>query len=176
MNAGPMEEDMTTYTPEQIRELLNRKAHAASLHRRAVTKKLGLTDAEADALGHLARTGGMMPTQLGELLGMTSGGVTALTQRLERAGHISRERHPKDKRSSILKATPEIVERVRAEYRDLVRDIDRVTARLSDQEREVIGDYLERLASLAERYADEAMAALEATEDREPQEPVELWA
>src|ERR687891_1468590 len=130
----------------------------------------------ADALGHLARTGGMMPTQLGELLGMTSGGVTALTQRLERAGHISREPHPKDKRSSILKATPEIVERVQAEYRVLIRDTDRITARLSEQEREVIGDYLERLVLLAERYADEALAALEATEDREPQEPVELWA
>jgi DNA-binding MarR family transcriptional regulator len=107
---------------------------------------------------------------------MTSGGVTALTQRLERAGHISREPHPKDKRSSILKATPEIVERVRAEYRDLVRDTDRVTARLSEQERELIGDYLERLVLLSERYADEAMAALVATEDRQPEEPVELWA
>ena len=171
-----MEDTTTTYTPEEIRELLNRKAQAASRHRRAVTKKLGLTDAEADALGHLARTGGMMPTQLGELLGMTSGGVTALTQRLERSGHISREPHPKDKRSSILKATPEIVERVQAEYRVLIRDTDRVTARLSEQEREVIGDYLERLVLLAERYADEALAALEATEDREPQEPVELWA
>src|ERR687896_1618630 len=129
-----MEETTTTYTPEEIRELLNRKALAVSRHRRAVTKKLGLTDAEADALGHLARTGGMMPTQLGELLGMTSGGVTALTQRLERAGHISREKHPRDKRSSILKATPEMIERAQDQYRDLIAETDRITSRLEDDE------------------------------------------
>jgi DNA-binding MarR family transcriptional regulator len=171
-----MEETATAYTPEEIRELFNRKALAASRHRAAVTKQLGLTDAEADALAHLARSGGMTPTELSDLLGMTSGGITALTQRLERAGHISREPHPRDKRSSILKATPEMIERAQAQYRDLLRDTDRVTARLSDQERGILGDYLERLVVLSERHADEASAALEAAEDRQPHEPVELWA
>jgi DNA-binding MarR family transcriptional regulator len=170
-------EDTTSYTPEEIRELFNRKALAASRHRAAVTKQLGLTDTEADALAHLARAGGMTPSQLGELLGMTSGGVTALTQRLERAGHISREPHPRDKRSSILKATAEMIDRAQDQYRDLVRETDRLTARLSEQEREVIGNYLERLVLLSERYADEALAAIEAAEeDQQPHEPVELWA
>jgi DNA-binding MarR family transcriptional regulator len=171
-----MEETAPAYTPEEIRELLNRKALATSRHRAAVTKRLGLSDAEADALAHLARSGGMTPTELGDLLRMTSGGVTALTQRLERAGHISREPHPRDKRSSILKATPEMIERAQEQYRDLLRDADRITARLSEQERAVLGDYLERLVVLSERHADEALAALEAAEDREPHEPVELWA
>lgn len=171
-----MGDTATTYTAEEIRELFNRKALAASRHRGAVTKQLGLTDAEADALAHLARAGGMTPTQLGDLLGMTSGGVTALTQRLERAGHIEREPHPRDKRSSILKATAETIERAQAEYRDLVLESDRITARLSEADREVIGSYLERLVVLSERYAEEALAALEAAEDRQPHEPVELWA
>lgn len=164
------------YTPEEIRELFNRKALAAGRHRSAVTKRLGLTDTEADALAHLARAGGMTPSQLGDLLGMTSGGVTALTQRLEQAGHISREPHPRDKRSSILKATPEMIERARSLSQDLIRDTDRVTARLSEAEREAIGSYLERLVALSERHADEAVAALEETEERQPHEPVELWA
>lgn len=163
-------------TPEEIRELLNRRMLAANRHRAAVTKQLGLTDTEADALGHLARAGGMTPSELGELLGMTSGGVTALTQRLEVAGHISREPHPRDRRSSILKATPAMIERVQEKYRDFVAEVDRVTARLSQEERDVIGRYLEALVLLSERYADEAAAALEAAEEREPHEPVELWA
>jgi DNA-binding MarR family transcriptional regulator len=166
----------TAYTPEEIRELFNRKALAASRHRSAVTKQLGLTDTEADALAHLARAGGMTPSQLGDLLGMTSGGVTALTQRLERAGHVSREPHPRDKRSSILKTTPKIIERAQAQYRKLVQDTDRVTARLSDSDREVVGHYLEQIVLLSERHADEAVTAVESAEDDQPHEPVELWA
>jgi DNA-binding MarR family transcriptional regulator len=169
-------ETTTAYTPEEIREFFNRKALAARRHRAAVTKQLGLTDAEADALAHLARSGGMTPTELSDLLGMTSGGITALTQRLERAGHITREPHPRDKRSSILRATPEVIERVQEQYRDLIRDTDRITARLSEQERAIVGDYLERLVLLSERHADEASAALEAAEEQQPHEPVELWA
>jgi DNA-binding MarR family transcriptional regulator len=173
---GRTREVTAACTPEEIRELLNRRMLAANRHRAAVTKQLGLTDTEADALGHLARAGGMTPSELGELLGMTSGGVTALTQRLELAGHISRERHPRDRRSSILKATPAMIERVQEKYRDFIREVDRVTAQLSQEERDVIGRYLERLVVLSERYADEAAAALEAAEEREPHEPVELWA
>jgi DNA-binding MarR family transcriptional regulator len=164
------------YTPEEMRELFNRKALAASRHRVAVTRQLGLTDTEADALAHLARAGGMTPSQLGELLGMTSGGVTALTQRLERAGHISREPHPRDKRSSILKATPEMIERAQDQYRDLIAETDRITSRLEDDERQAVARYLEQVVLVSERHADEAMAALDSPEDDQPHEPVELWA
>jgi DNA-binding MarR family transcriptional regulator len=171
-----MADPKTGYTPEEMRELFNRKALAASRHRAAVTRQLGLTDTEADALAHLARAGGMTPSQLGELLGMTSGGVTALTQRLERAGHISREPHPRDKRSSILKATPEMIERAQDQYRRLIDETDRVTARLAEDERHAVARYLEQVVLLSERHADEAIAALDSPEDDHPHEPVELWA
>lgn len=50
------------------------KALASRRHRTAVTKQLGISDTEAEALAHLARSAGMLPGQLGEALGMTSGG------------------------------------------------------------------------------------------------------
>ena len=172
-----MEGTGSSYSSEEIRDLFYRRALAASRHRAAVTKRLGLTDTEAEALGHLARSGGMMPSQLGDLLGMTSGGVTALTQRLERAGHISRHPHPRDKRSFILQATPEMIEEAQGHYTALINDADRITARMSEEEREVVGRYLEQVVLMSERYAEEALAAARAAEeDHEPPEPVELWA
>jgi DNA-binding MarR family transcriptional regulator len=125
-----MEQPGSAYTPEDIRELFVRRELAAHRQRRAVTKQLGLEDTEAEALAHLARTGGMTPSQLGELLGMTSGGVTALTQRLERAGRISRRPHPTDKRSTLLEATSETIEQAQAHYKDLLAEMDRVAERL----------------------------------------------
>lgn len=171
-----MEASSAPYTPGEIRELFQRKALASSRHRAAVAKHLGLTETEAEALSHLARAGGLTPSQLGEILGMTSGGVTALIQRLERSKRVSRRPHPRDKRSSIIEATPGIVEQVREHYERLSTESDRVTVRLSTEERETVGRYLEQIVLISERHATEALAALRSTEEDQPREPVELWA
>lgn len=171
-----MESSPAPYTPAEIRDLFQRKAHASSRHRAAVAKQLGLTETEAEALAHLARTGGMTPSQLGEVVGMTSGGVTALIQRLERADRVTRRPHPRDRRSSIIEATPTIVEQVRSHYERLSADSDRLTTRLTEADRETIGRYLEQIVLISERHAEEALAALQADEESGPHEPVELWA
>lgn len=46
------------------------------------------------------------PSQLAERLGLTTGSVTTLLDRLEKAGHLSREAHPTDRRKTIVRATP----------------------------------------------------------------------
>ncbi|MGH2762665.1 MAG: MarR family winged helix-turn-helix transcriptional regulator [Thermoleophilaceae bacterium] len=172
-----MDATAAPYSPDEIRELFHRKALAASRHRAAVAKQIGLAETEAEALAHLARAGGITPSQLSEMLGMTSGGVTALVQRLERADRVSRRPHPRDKRSSIIEATPAVVDEVKRHYERLTVEADRITARLSDDELETVGRYLERIVMISERRADEAVAALRAAdEEDEPREPVELWA
>ena len=44
----------------------------------------------------------MTAGRLAKDLGLTSGAVTFLVDRLERAGHITRERHPTDRRKVVL--------------------------------------------------------------------------
>jgi len=46
------------------------------------------------------------PGQLAERLGLTTGSVTTLLDRLEKAGYLSREAHPIDRRKTIVRATP----------------------------------------------------------------------
>lgn len=46
------------------------------------------------------------PTTLSKHLGVTSASMTALLDRLERAGAIERVRHPSDRRSLVITATP----------------------------------------------------------------------
>lgn len=49
--------------------------------------------------------GGLTPGELGHRLGLTSGGVTALTGRLIQDGYVERSPHPVDKRSRVLTAS-----------------------------------------------------------------------
>lgn len=165
---GPMAGDRTVdrpaSSPEAIREYLNRKALAAARHRSALGRVLGLNETEMAAVAHLGRAGQMTPTQLAAALNLTSGGVTALVQRLERAGHVRREPHPYDRRSTLLRLTPSIVERAEEAFAPLVEATDRITDQLDERDREVIGRFLEQVAEVNERHAEQLAVTVD---DRE---------
>lgn len=162
---GPSTE---TYSRERLRDLFNRKALAGERHRRALARVLDLSDTEATALVYLARSGHLTPGQLGELLSLTSGGVTALTHRLERSGHVTREPHPSDGRSSVLSASPAILRSAEECFAPLVADMDDAAAALSAQERTIVGRFLEDVAALSERHAEELAASAEERERAQP--------
>src|SRR5687767_14847140 len=101
---------MSDATPVAIRRALTRKGLAAARHRAAVGRLLGLSETELLALQHLGMSGRLTPSALGSLLRLTSGGTTALVQRLERTGRVAREAHPADRRSTLLRLTPQAEE------------------------------------------------------------------
>src|SRR5438045_300254 len=67
-----------------------------------------LTLGEFDILGTLRRRGegGMTPTQLLRWVVLTSGGMTARLDKLERAGLIARRTDPGDRRMVLIELTP----------------------------------------------------------------------
>ena len=71
---------------------------------RATELQLGSTD--LTALGHLFREGPMAPGKLSDLMHVTSGTMTALLDRVEKAGFLKRERNPSDRRSLLVGLTP----------------------------------------------------------------------
>ena len=79
---------------EPIAQALERVELAGSYHRAARARQIGVPQVELTALEHLDALGGLTPGALGHRLGLTSGGVTALTGRLIDAGYVSSERHP----------------------------------------------------------------------------------
>jgi DNA-binding MarR family transcriptional regulator len=116
---------------------------------------LGLADNDVLAVQHLARAGRMTPSELGRELGLTSGGTTALIQRLERAGHLTREPHPTDRRSVRLTLTPEIARRATDALAPMVQAIDALTEALPAADRATVARFLEHVAAVSEAHADE---------------------
>jgi DNA-binding MarR family transcriptional regulator len=142
------------FSPERIRDLLHRKALATERHRAGVARRLGLSDTEVSALAHLAQHGSLTPSRLGELLFLTSGGVTALTQRLERAGYLRRQPHPRDGRSMILTARPAILDEAGGLFEPLVTALDWATSELAPEQRVAVGRFLERIVAISEEKAE----------------------
>lgn len=162
-------------SPVAIRLLINRKVLAAYRHRTAVARRLDMSESEISALTHLAE-GGMTPGELGRRLQLTSGGMTALLHRLDRAGHILRRPHPTDRRSVIVSANPTVLGQIGELYAPLVADADEITGRLSAREREGIRRYLEELVSSSERRAEELVADTESADVEPDDDALHLWA
>ena len=77
------------------------------LFNQAVADRLGMNPTDLQCLNILSETGPVAAGRLAEETGLTTGAVTGVIDRLERAGYAWRERDPKDKRRVIVHPLPE---------------------------------------------------------------------
>jgi len=147
------------FTPDDITEATRRLDIAMSRLTGAFARVVGVSVPELLALEHLADGKGLGPSELARRLQLTSGSVTSLVDRLEASGHAVRAAHPSDRRRVVVLRTPKADEDLRHGAAPLVGDIAQLAAGLSEDERQVVGRFLERLIDIIERTADEACAA-----------------
>ena len=75
------------------------------LFHQAVADVLGLHITDHKCLDLIHRFGAMPAGRLGELTGLTTGAVTGIIDRLEKAGYARRTNDPKDRRRTIVEPT-----------------------------------------------------------------------
>jgi DNA-binding MarR family transcriptional regulator len=87
--------------PQQ--DLMGRELSSAVIFfHEAVASHLGMNAAEWKCLGLLDQHGPLTASRLAELSGFTTGAITGIVDRLEKAGYVLRARHPSDRRSVIV--------------------------------------------------------------------------
>jgi DNA-binding MarR family transcriptional regulator len=121
--------------------------------------RLNRTDTRA--LEIVSRTGPLTARKLAEELGITTGGVTTVIDRLERAGYARRQHDVDDRRRVLVEATELTRTREQEVFGDLVaRSIELVNT-YSDADLTVIKDFLERSRAMLATHADRLAAATE---------------
>jgi DNA-binding MarR family transcriptional regulator len=90
----------------------------------------------------LALRGPMTAGRLADLTGLTSGGVTNVLDRLERAGLVQRQRDPADRRKVIAVVGPDAVARFAAEGDARLTHLDAALRRRDANELAVIRRFL----------------------------------
>ncbi len=68
----------------------------------AVADCVGINNTDLESMDLLNLYGPMTPGRMAELTGLSSGGVTRLIDRLERAGYVRRDADPADRRRVII--------------------------------------------------------------------------
>jgi MarR family transcriptional regulator, organic hydroperoxide resistance regulator len=138
---------------EPIAQALERMELAGAYHRAARARQIGVPQIELTALEHLDVLGGLTPGELGHRLGLTSGGVTALTGRLIDAGYVTSGRHPADGRMRVLTVTPAGSERLREHMEPVKEPVEEALGELASADVELMVRILDELAARREEAA-----------------------
>jgi DNA-binding MarR family transcriptional regulator len=127
-----------------------RQLHAAIERLEALAAaRLGVGRSDARCLA-LLRAGALPPKAIGARLGLTSGSVTALLDRLAQHGYVERRPDPADRRGVIAACTPLGAERLAALDRLLADPLARLAARYGPERSAAAARQVSDLARLAE--------------------------
>lgn len=156
----------TEYPPDEAVERSRMSAHELSwslrsTHRaageadRALAAHLSLRPLEYDAIDHImsSESDPIGPVELSSRLGISPGSATEMIDRLERYGHVTRERGAVDRRRVLVTARPEAVGRILRDLSPLFADLDGLAASFSADEQLIIERYLRDASALLTRYA-----------------------
>ncbi|MFN8621695.1 MAG: MarR family transcriptional regulator [Chloroflexota bacterium] len=102
-----------------------------ALHQEALAATLGLNPTDLRCIGFAWSEPDLTPGRLAELTGLTTGAVTGVLDRLERAGFVQRVPDPKDRRRTLIHVSHDRGAAVGAAYEPLERAVDAVRAKLS---------------------------------------------
>src|SRR5512140_2706995 len=135
---------------ESIVRALRRVNFQGSVFGQTVAIRLGLSESDIDALELLIDTGASTAGRLAELMGLTTGAVTRVIDRLEQAGYVRRESDPADRRRVVVEVVPERVASIESLLASLERAAAQEVERYSPDQLALINDFLARMADLTQ--------------------------
>lgn len=98
------------------------------LHSETVARRLGLHPSDLECLDVIHLNGLATAGELARASGLTTGAITGVIDRLERAGYVRRERDPADRRRVLVRPTSAARERVTPLYAGLAARMDTLCA------------------------------------------------
>jgi DNA-binding MarR family transcriptional regulator len=132
---------------DEIMESLVRFIASVVLNNHAMAQQIGLGPTDSQFMTLLGVHGPLTPGRLAELTGLTSGTVTGVVDRLEKAGFVRRDRDAGDRRKVIVRRDEQAFEeRLAPQYAGYDRYTRDLLARRSPDEQQVIADFLRDLS------------------------------
>lgn len=120
---------------------------------RSLGDELAVNPTDLSAMEHLIATGPLSPTALADRLGLSSGAVTSVIDRLESLGHVRRTPNPDDRRGTLVVPEPESVGRAMGRIVPMVTEVDQTINDFTPHEQAVITRYLESVVATYRLHA-----------------------
>jgi DNA-binding MarR family transcriptional regulator len=124
------------------------------LFSQAVAAHLDMHPPDLECLGLLAEHGATTAGRLAELTGLTTGAITRMVDRLERAGYVRRYADTADRRRVIVEVLPEQMQAMAPHYAALQHGFESLLSRYSVEQRALLLDFLRRAEAVMRAELD----------------------
>ena len=126
---------------------------------REAARILGVNRTDMRCLELLLSSEGLSPRELGQRLGLTTGSVTAMLDRLERLDFLARNQHPDDGRKSVVTITAQGASRCYELVAPLITEgKDVLAAQFDVDQLRLVMQLLRTLTELQNRHVDRLLA------------------
>jgi DNA-binding MarR family transcriptional regulator len=137
---------------DELVQALNRVARESSalgtLFAETVARRLGVSHSDLECIDIIALKGRLTAGELARESGLTTGAITGVIDRLEKAGLARRERDADDRRKVYVSILPRTIERGRTYYDSFGSATDALAASYGDAEIALLIDYFTRARDL----------------------------
>ncbi|MDX2680965.1 MarR family winged helix-turn-helix transcriptional regulator [Streptomyces soliscabiei] len=144
-------------TPAQALSAMDDLIAASMIGQQEMAQRLGLNISDLTCFAYVIQAGENLLTagDLATRVHVTTGAVTGILNRLERAGYVTRRADPEDRRRVRVAAVPSAVARLHVLYEPYYDRLNALFADYSSAEIAVLTDWFTRATTLANAYREE---------------------
>lgn len=139
----------------RVGELIRRVGAQSVIVSQTVATRFGLNTTDLECLDLIQLQGRVSAGELAAATGLTSGAVTALIDRLERAGYVERVDDPADRRRVLVRIRKGSIAEIEKVYAPMQKRTFALWSQYSDADLEVIADFLARNLELSSGWVAE---------------------
>src|ERR1700752_1803395 len=92
---------------QELEQAMRRSTAQGAMFAKTVADRAGISASDMDCMDFLNMEGRMTAGRLAELTGLTTGAITGVVDRMEKAGFVRRERDDSDRRKVFIAPVPE---------------------------------------------------------------------
>src|ERR1700737_4868080 len=119
---------------EELEHAVRRSSAQGVIFGQTVASRVGISSSDLECLDFLNLEGRVTAGRLAEVTGLTTGAITGVVDRLEKAGFVGRERDENDRRKVFIATIPETAMKIGQLYVPMQQAMEKVFNAYSDDE------------------------------------------
>ena len=127
-----------------LEQAMRKSSAQGVLFSQTVAARLGITSSDLECLDIILLNARVTAGELAAATGLTTGAITGVIDRLEKAGFAQRERDPSDRRKIFVRALPAVEQRIAPLYRSLQQAAAAELAGYTDKQLALLLDFFTR--------------------------------
>ena len=156
---------------QELENALRRSSAQGVIFGQTVADTVGISGSDLECLDFLNLEGRVTAGRLAEVTGLTTGAITGVVDRLEKAGMVRRERDPDDRRKVFIATVPENVARVGRFYENMQKGMVKLWETYSDAELRLLVGFATKGYETMLAATEELKSMVEAPKRKSEQKP-----